>query len=401
VPPSQDEANDMVARVRWGAWIVGGGLLLLLPAGCFHDFSKPVGSDNGAEEPDGADDRASTDVGPSSDASVSTEIGPGDGSVADGETLSESTTVLVPQAGGVRVATDGATVFWTNSRMGGVYACSVAGCNATPTLIAAAQVDAWDIALGPEHVYWTAANNVMSCALSGCGGSPRYLGTHVPPPRGIAFDPRSGYLYWASGNIWRCLTPACDITTRGFIGAMLDLPGGSGGSLSVFAVDADNGRVHWVGYDGETIFSTPSDGFSSLPVFTPETMPVAAAPNEAWITLASRQSPGGIVTDGRYVYWTNTASGEVMKCLTDGSQSGATVIAAGQDQPTDMAIDDGALYWINRGGGTLMRCEPHDCGSTATAIARNQESPSGLAVDTTSVYWAHEGGIMRAPKGAR
>jgi hypothetical protein len=78
-------------------------------------------------------------------------------------------------------------------------------------------------------------------------------------------------------------------------------------------------------------------------------------PGGLWQASAQARlvSPAGsppIAVDSKYVYWLNTANGEVRRCGLGGCANKPTTLATGQNAPGSLTVTDDALYWVNTNG---------------------------------------------------
>ncbi len=109
-------------------------------------------------------------------------------------------------------------------------------------------------------------------------------------------------------------------------------------------------------------------------------------------------NPFALVTDGAYLYMTDSIAGSVLKASLNGGVPVA--LASGQVNPQLLALDSGHVYWVNAGtsvndyaDGSIMKTGID--GSALTTLASNQNTPSAIAVDATSVYWVNAGTSAR------
>ena len=102
--------------------------------------------------------------------------------------------------------------------------------------------------------------------------------------------------------------------------------------------------------------------------------------------------PLGIGADAQFVYWTNTAAGEVKRGrkVADGDEE---LVASGQADPAFIAVGATEVYWTNSGDGRIMRA------SKATrevgVVVGGQDQPYGIAVDGDALYWVNQVGPNR------
>jgi hypothetical protein len=174
---------------------------------------------------------------------------------------------------------------------------------------------------------------------------------------------------------------------------------------------------------------------------SPAYVVTAAGPGANVTLLASGLSnPTGLAADATSVYWTDTATGRVLKIASNGSASSPTTLATGMTNPAGIALDSTYVYFSEGGtGSTTIRYVPKSGGSvttlvsgltsvariaadannlywtdpvggtirsmtknggTATVLATDPNSPTGIAIDSTNVYWTQmvkPGNVMAVP----
>lgn len=109
-------------------------------------------------------------------------------------------------------------------------------------------------------------------------------------------------------------------------------------------------------------------------------------------------SPGYLVVDDTYVFWSDTSSRAIMKV----SQMGGTPeIVASSSYPQGIALDPDYVYWTDSSQGTILRVPKS--GGKGEPLASGQDTPVQIAVDGDFVYWTDTsdlglGSVMRATK---
>jgi hypothetical protein len=164
------------------------------------------------------------------------------------------------------------------------------------------------------------------------------------------------------------------------------------------ALDADT--VYWTDEATGYVLRVPKTGGSLVNLFGGSGLDASSSDSRA----------AGIAVDASYVYWADPNAGFIAKVLKGGGMP--MILATGQDEPTFVAVDASSVYWTNHGtyqagyAGSVMKV-PLDGGTpVAFAVATD---PRGLALDATYVYWAnggtfdqhlqsnHDGAVVRAP----
>jgi hypothetical protein len=97
------------------------------------------------------------------------------------------------------IATNGSSLFWTDSTTGNVMSCAASsGACTNPITIDALRNAPTVIAADGNNVYWAEADGVMQCPATGCGGNqPTALASGQQNANSIAVD--ATYVYWTTG----------------------------------------------------------------------------------------------------------------------------------------------------------------------------------------------------------
>ena len=109
-----------------------------------------------------------------------------------------------------------------------------------------------------------------------------------------------------------------------------------------------------------------------------------------------------MAVDSTSVYWTNAASGTVLRCPITACVATPVTIAAGQASPSGIAADAQGVYWANTGSngaydGSLYRWRPGD--ASAVCLVSGLWGPSLVVLDASHVYWASgDLTVRRAPR---
>jgi hypothetical protein len=137
-------------------------------------------------------------------------------------------------------------------------------------------------------------------------------------------------------------------------------------------------------------------------VYFPELDRLAKAPvagGEA-STVAKGVSPWAAVSDGEYVYFSDSSEGRgaIKRAHVGGGP--VETLGTGAWSPAAMALDVTSVWFVaaDAKNGAIYRVSK--VGGRAEAIARGQKQPVGLVVDEDHVYWTNkaEGTVCRADK---
>jgi hypothetical protein len=165
-------------------------------------------------------------------------------------------TVIMPQTTTYDVVTDGTYAFFLNGFNGDIYHCSIADCAGSASLVYSHPLAASPGQFGTRMAF-AAAGSYLTCPLSGCGGSPKNVGSldaggiGVPVFFGIDDD----LFILRQGEVLRALGNAPPVT-----------PYYSGVTTARIHVGAT--KVYW--QKGNTIYSCPKGAACTSPtqVFT-------------------------------------------------------------------------------------------------------------------------------------
>jgi hypothetical protein len=154
-----------------------------------------------------------------------------------------------------------------------------------------------------------------------------------------------------------------------------------------YRIVSDARYVYWT--NEGTASTTPPDGSVARFDYLNGTMAETLAQGQA-IPRAIALELG---TDGNatHVYWANFAEdGEVVRLDLSGGKP--EVLAKGLKRPNGIAIDATDVYWTNRGDGTVMKLAKNaQAGAQPTTIATDQSAPGAIVADQTGVYWINAG----------
>jgi hypothetical protein len=98
------------------------------------------------------------------------------------------------------------------------------------------------------------------------------------------------------------------------------------------------------------------------------------------VVLASgQQNPTSIVSDGRFVYWTNdVASGSILRCDLGGCAGGPDVLSTGEQEPDGLVLASRGPAWINRTGAVArILTADVDGGTTCSEVGVTSMASAG------------------------
>jgi hypothetical protein len=327
-----------------------------------------------------------------------------------------------------KIEVDGTNVYWMNlghttttdtkspqpNFDGQILTCPTGGCGAAPTVLASGFTTSafrTAFAVGGGNVYWETENDavgsILKCSTSGADQRPDTLITSFAS----ALIADRTNVYWAGGG------PSIELCAAGGCTARA-LSTSSSGDPSPQRLISDDTAVYWISVrDILRCDKTGCDG-----------EPTIAVPRAA---LAQKAQPYDVAVDGTNIYWTTSdisdasngglGVGQVLKCAKTGCET-PTVVVTGLTLPSSIATDGKNVYWSEsaeasccsgaddnsccNGGpniGRIARCPVTGCDAPTTIVA-HQAAAWNLAVDASSVYFTTSdgirttGSIIRAPK---
>jgi hypothetical protein len=322
------------------------------------------------------------------------------------------------QASPAAIAVQGAYVYWINRGTnattdskaplgwtgGQVLKCDVAGCPASPILLASDVDQISNEATPPafvvngESVYWSddSRSGIVTCGAAGCGGQPVQLAAGIA--QGLAVF--EGTFYWTefTADLFVCSLAGC--------GSSQPTLWAAGYTPAALGVAVDASGVYWIAQAPDTLFTCPQGGCGGSPTV------LMAGSN---VVADSRQ----LALDADNVYFTdgNPGIGMILACPKSGCGANPTVLASGLDAPVAIATDGINVYWTETGSnftaagpvtgaGLVRKCAVGGCGNSPTTLASGLDDPGGIALDDTDVYWTEAGAgastatgrIWKAPK---
>lgn len=253
-----------------------------------------------------------------------------------------------------------------------------------------------------------------SCLNGTCNGGicqPFVLTSSLAGPNGITFDEASAYVAQEDGSLKR-------FSIQG--GESQALYSGKGALTDVLAVDKE---LYWLERATDTFLlrKSPMGLFSPTTVLSGAGSPgrlARSGDNLVWTasngvfyvaigdnklqTLSTEVNPRDIVATAAGVYW-SSAEG-VIRSVPAGLKP-VTNLASGQDSPWGIFSDAKTLYWANNGNGTIMGLALLP-GSTPKLWSEGGTGARWLTADGNYVYFSTDddgktgdpGQIRRFPK---
>jgi len=248
-------------------------------------------------------------------------------------------------------ATPTRNLYWLNPNTDAIRCGPATGGTVATLVSSGARGRAMDVGLG--QIYWWDGNNLVRTSTD--GGSPTSLFYTYGAPEGLCVDEIHSKVYWTSqtiygsGGILRC--------------------DANGGNNRIILSEPNDKDAQFVAFDAAAnrlYYLETHHDYSVQPRATNDTEAVTVTSwiywmnlsNEATnrVNLALSQGVGGLAIDAglsagaRYIYWTNSAAGEIERCKIDGSAR--VVLISGLSSPGPVAVDiqSGKLYWADAGG---------------------------------------------------
>jgi hypothetical protein len=332
-----------------------------------------AGSDTFAPDAS-APDAAVEDAGP--DVSIvdtgAPDAGPPDAAPVDAGPPDAIATIATGQHTPWWIVVDGINAYWTNFASGDIVQMALDG--GAPTILTnVGSNNANGMAVSATTIYWTnfTANTVESIPIG--GGSVKTIASGEYSPQFMTVDQNN--VYWAYNGKF--------VGSGGVVAAPLD------GGPAVQLVTSDLPLA--VTVQGDTLAYTNWTGAGSINTVlvdggSPQTLiPNLALPEDitqqAGRYYFAANTDGGtrslwaasvagppvtllylsnnvsrLAVDGKYVYWTENAAGNVFALPLDADGGAAPIpIATSQSQPVAVTVVGGYVYWTNEGDGTVRR----------------------------------------------
>jgi hypothetical protein len=224
------------------------------------------------------------------------------------------------------LALDASNVYWTNYATNEILGVPKAG--GAVFQVAMAPSEPWGIGIDEASIYWSQpfAGNVQGVPIG--GGPVTTVATTPSDPWDLAVA-RSYVVYSASTGVGRA--PKL------------------GGQQWILTYDQGQGAL---AVDATSVYFSANKAMipMGLGMEPGVTLEAAAIEGSTPVVLASLQNqPGGLTSDGTYLYWTN-ADGTIDAVPVTGGDP--LQLAAGQTSPGNIANDCLNLYWTKGGTST-------------------------------------------------
>ena len=124
--------------------------------------------------------------------------------------------------------------------------------------------------------------------------------------------------------------------------------------------------------------------------------------NQRFISFHLGDYPGGLATDGTYLYWGNQSTSRIVRASVEGSGVNENFIVAYDGRlgdPLGLAIDQNHIYWttcdFSQGcdrGDAIGRANLDGSGVVPSFMSGDAPHTFGLEVDGSHIYWADRAG---------
>jgi hypothetical protein len=109
--------------------------------------------------------------------------------------------------------------------------------------------------------------------------------------------------------------------------------------------------------------------------------------------ITGLNSPVGVATDSKFIYWADTAANKIGRANLDGTGVNQNFITTGVTNPTGIAVTSSAIYWGN-GDNTIGHANIDGTGPVGGFISA--ATSNGLAADSSFLYFLGDLSIGRA-----
>lgn len=287
-------------------------------------------------------------------------------------------TVVSGQKNPSFLVVSGGSAYWTNAD-GRVLSCAVTGCNGTPKTITGLDAgnpfpSGLDVRGSTVYVTGYYTHAIHSCPTAGCA-APTTLAGNLDNPEDMRVDDTSAFFVSANGAwIGRCRLPSC-------AGGAIRVT--SPGTAAWHGMTTDDANVYW--------YMTPNSNPTKGSIFRVAKNAVDASAEEL---LANVISPGAIKVKDGTLFMTYGGSVVVKVSLAPGLLQ--FPLASKENGAGDIAVDDTYVYWTSQGKGEIRRCLVSGCNGAPESIATGQNSPFAVVVDDKAVYWTeYLGGTVK------
>jgi hypothetical protein len=109
--------------------------------------------------------------------------------------------------------------------------------------------------------------------------------------------------------------------------------------------------------------------------------------------ITGLNSPVGVATDSKFVYWADEGANTIGRANLDGSGVNQNFITTGVDTPSGVAVTTSAIYWVN-GNNTIGQANLDGTGPVGNFISAS--AGPGLAADSQFLYFLTSLSVGRA-----
>lgn len=270
-----------------------------------------------------------------------------------------------------------------------------AGCGANPpTILDSSRSGLRQIAVAGDRLVYlegTTSTHVGACAKSGCSAGAFSYGTEAgEAPQSL--DVLGGQVVWstlgANGRIYACAGSACEggVPTQVFAPA-----GGIGTSrFEPLAIDAT-----------AVFFATP---YSTDPTstFLVRRCELGAACDVNTSLISAEPEVTRLLRVGDLLYAATSSSTAPIRSeiwsMPSSSAANKTVLVRHDAGIRDFAVDTTHVFWTNQATGDVLRCRLTGCGPGPDVLASGQTGASQIRLAGDFVYWSRSDGVARIAK---